>query len=223
MANVDQIITKITIQKRDKDRYNIYINEVYDFSVHEDVLVRHQLRKGMTLSDEQLTILKDDELKSKAYLDALNLLSFRPRTMMELRRKLHEKEYVGSVIDEVLERLQQNNLVDDFAFALQWVEERSSNKGKGTLVLRQELVQKGVSKELIDNALATISFDTQYESALQLANKRLDRFENDEWKEVYRKIGSLLSRRGYNSSIVSTVLSEVKQEWARRRQENSFS
>ncbi|MGV3466194.1 MAG: recombination regulator RecX, partial [Heyndrickxia sp.] len=44
------IITKITVQKNLSDRYNIYLDEEYAFSVDEDVLTRFQLRKGKELS-----------------------------------------------------------------------------------------------------------------------------------------------------------------------------
>ncbi|MEX2105047.1 MAG: recombinase RecX, partial [Bacilli bacterium] len=71
----ERIITKISIQKRDKKRYNIFINEDYQFSVHEDVLVRHELRKGMNVSETMIVELRDEEERHRAFLDAINLLS----------------------------------------------------------------------------------------------------------------------------------------------------
>ena len=47
------IITKITTQKKNKERYNIFMDEgkgeQYAFSVDEAVLIKYQLKKGMEL------------------------------------------------------------------------------------------------------------------------------------------------------------------------------
>ncbi len=217
------IITKISIQKRDKKRYNIFINGDYQFSVHEDVLVRHELRKGMNVSETMIVELRDEEERHRAFLDAVNLLSFRPRTRKELERKLVQKEYSTEIIQPVLEQLMNRNLINDREFAKQWVEERSSNKGKGRLILRQELIEKGVDKIHIDEALSEINEHDEYETALTLAKKRLEKFHDSEWVEVYRKVGSYLVRRGFGSGMVSQVMSELKQEWTRHREGDTFS
>ena len=48
------IITKVEKQKRGKHRYNIYLNEEYAFSVHEDILIKHRLNKGESLHPQEI-------------------------------------------------------------------------------------------------------------------------------------------------------------------------
>ena len=67
------VITKITQQKKDKERYNIFLDEKYAFSVHESVLVKFELTKGMTLEDWSVDeMVYEDEIR-KAFNRALAL------------------------------------------------------------------------------------------------------------------------------------------------------
>ena len=45
-------ITKITTQTKRTDRYNIFIDEKYSFSVDEDVLLKFQLKKGKEIDSK---------------------------------------------------------------------------------------------------------------------------------------------------------------------------
>ena len=66
------IITKITRQKNNPERYNIYIEEKYAFAVDESLLVKYQLSKDKDLEDfERDEIVFDDEVR-KAFNKAIN-------------------------------------------------------------------------------------------------------------------------------------------------------
>ena len=47
-------ITKISIQKKAVDRYNIFLDDNYAFSVTEDILIKFNLRKGLTKQTKRL-------------------------------------------------------------------------------------------------------------------------------------------------------------------------
>ena len=52
------IITKITTQTKRTDRYNIFIDEKYAFSVAEEVLLKFQLKKGKEIDSLLLSQIK---------------------------------------------------------------------------------------------------------------------------------------------------------------------
>ena len=73
------VITKITVQKKQTDRYNIFTDdghgEKYAFSVDEDVLIKYQLKKGMELDEFAVTeIFFQDDIR-KAYQPSSSILS----------------------------------------------------------------------------------------------------------------------------------------------------
>ena len=82
------VITKITQQKKDSERYNIFLDEKYAFSVHETVLVKFGLTKGMSLEDWSIDeMVYEDEIR-KAFNRALHYLGFRMRSEFEVKQKL---------------------------------------------------------------------------------------------------------------------------------------
>jgi len=132
---------------------------------------------------------------------ALRRLDSAPRTYRELLTYVCSKGVPESAAIGVLDRFVEVGLLDDRAYALQWVTERFSLRGTSRAMLRRELRAKGIAEELIDEALATIVNDQESERALELAQSRLRRHQRDEPAAAVRKIAGFLSRRGYGSNV----------------------
>lgn len=205
-------ITKIEKQKRNKSRFNIYIDHTYAASVHEDVLVRLQLTKGQYIeADDWREVLRQEETE-RAKQAAIKYVSYKPRTAFEVERYLNEKGHASSHVTAVLQYLQKYNYVDDEAFARSWVEERRRLKGKGRYALEQELRQKGIPEHFIAQALATIDSDSEEALAREWALKRYGRVKHLPWPQVERRIGAFLGRRGFSYDHILAVLHELRSE-----------
>src|SRR5690349_16392463 len=74
----------------------------------------------------------------------LRLLTVRARTRAELEAQLTKRGYPDDVSARVLDRLIEVGLLDDAAFAQEWVRSRRENSGKGKRALAAELRTKGV-------------------------------------------------------------------------------
>ncbi len=111
-----------------------------------------------------------------------------------------------------LDRLSEAGLIDDAAFAQQWVHSRHTYSGKGKKALAQELRRKGVAQEDSEEALSAITADDEQSRATELVRRKLRSMprELDREKTIRRLVG-MLARRGYNSS---TAYSVVKAELA---------
>ncbi len=84
-------------------------------------------------------------------------LAVRPRSEAETRRRLRVLGYPPALVDDVVERLLSVGYLDDRAFARAWVESRDRSRPRGSLALRRELHQKGVSRDIVDEVLANRS------------------------------------------------------------------
>lgn len=85
-------ITKISTQKKNTERFNIFLDEKYAFSVDADVLVRFDLKKGKELDElDILEIQYGDDVK-KAFNRAVEFLSYRMRSEKEVRDHLKKKK-----------------------------------------------------------------------------------------------------------------------------------
>lgn len=91
------VITKIEVQKRSKERFNIYIDkgqgEEYGFSVNEVILLKHGLQKGLEIDEIALGNILYNEEVQKAYLQAISYLSYQMRTKQEIEEFLRKKKW----------------------------------------------------------------------------------------------------------------------------------
>ncbi len=144
----------------------------------------------------------------------LRLLTDRARSRAELADRLAAKGFSAEVAGRALDRLAEVGLIDDAAFAEQWVHSRHTFSGKGKKALAQELRRKGVAPEDAESALAGISAEDEHERATELVRRKLRTVPRDlDREKTIRRLVGMLARRGYNQSTAFTV---VKAELADR-------
>jgi regulatory protein len=209
-AAAGAIITKVEMQKRNKHRYNIYIDDQYAFSVHEDVLIKHRLLKGESVTADRMQAVVHDEERSDAYMKAIRFLGTRPRTVKEVQMKLQSAGYEQPVIEETLRRLSEQQYIDDKQFAKQWTEHRIHSQRKGKAYIRQELLHKGVDRELVQEALQHIDPDEELSSAIEIGGKKW-RQTSGQLAERQRKTMAFLLRRGFSADIVQQAVRKINE------------
>lgn len=212
------IITWIERQKKSAHRYNIHIDGSYRLAVHEDVLVKYALSKGMKIDPDELAEVLEAEERNKVQQAALRYIGYKPRTIREVERYLDGKGFSSYHRDDVVREMKQQGYLDDRQFALQWIAERRGGKGFGKKMLQQELARKGVSADLVEAALEKVGEEEERELAQQVADKRYHRLRHEPWPKVQRRLGQYLLRRGFPSSTVYDILRNYQK---RHREEES--
>jgi regulatory protein len=156
-------------------------------------------------------VLKSKDAAAQAMDSALRFLAARPRSIVEIRRRLAQKDIEEAVVDEVIERLTALNYVDDLEFARFWVRNREEFNPRGTMALRYELRQKGLADSIIDEALAELDPN---DSAYRAAQKKLRSLRGKEPEEQRNKLGAFLSRRGFSFEVARSVVDRIIAEQA---------
>lgn len=146
-------ITDIKAQVKRQGRYSIYVDEKYSFSLSENELLTIGLRVGQEYTQEEFDDLQKKAVLDKAYMRAYDQLSRRARSEWELRDYLKRKEYDEQTIDQIIITLHDKGYVDDAKFAESWMRNRRLLKATSKMRLRQELRQKRVSDDIINQAL----------------------------------------------------------------------
>ncbi|CAM5715194.1 recombination regulator RecX [Mycolicibacterium aubagnense] len=145
----------------------------------------------------------------------LRLLTTRARSRAELEAQLTKRGFPDEVSARVLDRLTEVGLVDDAAFAEQWVRERRTNAGKGKRALASELRTKGIDAEVIAETLDSIDAGEWRVRAEELVAAKLRRENLDDEMKVTRRLVAMLARRGYSQGmafdVVSTQLTRERQ------------
>lgn len=144
---------------------------------------------------------------------ALNQLAVRNRSAVELRRAMARRGIPEDVATEVLDRLGEVGLVDDAAFASGLAASRLSHSMRGRHRIRQELAERGVSREEADQVLAQLDPESELDAARRFAEKRARALSGMERHVAYRRLGGALARRGFPSGVVEQVLGETFAQW----------
>jgi regulatory protein len=203
-------ITNLRYQKRTSERVNVYLDEVYAFAL--PAIEAAHLRIGQQLSDAEIDRLKALDLSAKAYDQAIRFLSFRPRSAAEVRRNLQKAEYDEDVIDATLGRLLEHGYIDDAEFARFWVENRLRFRPKGPQALRQELRQRGVAGDDIEETLGEVDSNDAAYRAAQPRAERLSALASQDPAEFRQKLSAFLLRRGFEYEVVRDVVRRLLRE-----------
>ena len=207
-------ITALQQQATDANRVNIFVDGRFYIGVYAVIVLKLGLKVQQELTPELQQALKLEETRQKAIDGAMNYLSFRPRSREEIRRYLRKKETPPELIEDVLERLAELDLVNDEAFASFWIESRERFRPKGAQAIKQELRMKGVKRDVVDEV---VNDEHDEELAMQAGRKRaltlLKQPELD-FNTFRNKLGPFLQRRGFSYEVVKRVVHTLWDELA---------
>ena len=141
----------------------------------------------------------------KAKNASLRLLSYRSRSENEMRRRLRGR-FAEEVIDRTLSDLRRQGLLNDAAFARQWREQREKFRPRGPAVIRQELQNLGVDREVIREALS--DFDSSA-NAYRAGSKYASKLSVDSTGQFRRKLGGFLHRRGFEGDVLGQTVERI--------------
>ncbi len=137
---------------------------------------------------------------------AMRLLAMHEHTTRGLTIKLLKKDFEEADIEKVLADLSRRNLLSDERFATQYLHLRSS-KGYGPVRIEQEMREKGVPDDVIDESMST--FDNSWQDLLKTAlNKKFGSRPADSYSDRAKR-ARFLEYRGFSSGMIRDTLFDV--------------
>ncbi len=200
-------ITEVSPQKKNSNRFNIFIDDEYAFSLSSRLATA--IHVGGTLSEQQENAIKCEDEIERAFDASLHYLKYRPRSKVETSRRLEVKGFGKAAIETVLKRLEHYAYIDDFEFARFWVESRTRNRPRGLFALKYELREKGIEKHVIEKTLA--GFD-EHAPAWQAVAKKLSGWSTLPDHELKGKIYSFLKQRGFAFETCEDIWNRAREK-----------
>ncbi len=200
-------VTSLKQQQRNKERISVFLDDAFAFGL--PAIVGIKLRIGQMLSDADIEQLQGEATLEAAKQSAFNFISYRPRSSREVQRNLKKKEYSEQVIEQTLATLERLEMVNDLQFAHYWVEQRETFKPRSVMALRQELAQKGIGRDIIDEVLDAVD---EVASARKAAESRASRWLHLPEAEFRVKIGRYLQNRGFYYGVIRQVTDEIWEQ-----------
>lgn len=198
-------ITAITVQQKNKNRSNVYVDGEYYCSLSNVTVIAEKLKVGPVDDEEFERILLTDG-ESAAFELALGYVCKYARSKKQTLDYLMKKGYAYPVAFKAVEKLVSYGYLSDDDFAAAFVEQNKSSKGK--LLLKRQLRQKGIDEKCADKAINE-QFGDETEPAKRLAEKYMRGkepvFEN--FGKCYRYLLS----KGFSYDAASSVIDFLKK------------
>lgn len=144
-------MTVTDIKDYKKGRYEIYLNDEAAFVLYKSELKTYGIKTGQELSEDTISEITSNVLVKRAKKRAMNLLMKNDMTESKLRSKLITGGYSEQIANEAVNYVKGYHYIDDRRYAMSFINSKSSSDSKATI--RRKLIERGVSKDLIDSCL----------------------------------------------------------------------
>lgn len=147
------------------------------------------------------------------YSRALDLLALRPRSVVELRRKLIQKGEPVEAVDDAIERLKGQKVLDDEQFARQFARAKVVGAGASRRRIAMELGRKGVDRETADAAIDDLAESEGIDlsaSIHKVAARKWRSLSKLDDQTATRRLYGFLARRGFNPDEIRSAMQALK-------------
>jgi len=199
-------VIKIKRSTKYNDRIIITFENKSVLKVPEDAFLLHPINIGDLISSKDIKKydkkMRLQEAKDKAY----KLLSYRMRSVGEIKKRLIEKSFLLDEIEITIAHLKELNYLNDLEFAQAFAKEKVKLKMIGPLLLRSQLFKHHIDAFLIDQVLSDVYEQTDLHTLIEmhLEKKSITRgvlLNNNQKK----KLNDYLSRKGFTWGQINEV------------------
>lgn len=134
-------------------------------------------------------------MQNPAYIYSITLLSRYPKTTYELQKKLEEKWFSPDEISAAITSLQQQNAINDRAYAELYIHSKCK-RGKSPFRVKQKLLQKGIATDMIQDIL--------------------DQEDPDRAEDQANTVRKLIQQRQHKGYDKPKIIAKLYQKWFRR-------
>lgn len=187
------------IKKLTGGRYLIRLDDGSSFPLYGKELSAYGLQEGEALSETVCDAVMRDLLPKRAKICAMHILEKTDKTEFQLRQKLTALCYPEDIIEEAVAYVKKYHYIDDLRYAVRYMEYRQDRKSLRQM--EQELYQKGISKEIIQEARSCIDVPDEDSQIQVWLKKKQYQPDTADQKELHR-IYNFLLRKGYTSSAI---------------------
>lgn len=190
--------------RRIQGRAELQLSTGETVSMPRAMLKERPYRAGMPFDRQEFSRFILERAYPFAMDKAVSLLASRARTEKEICDALHRNAYPDQAIARVMQRLNEAGYINDPEFASNWASARTA-KGLGTRRIRMELRHKGVEDTAIDEVIASIDEDDQFDGALKTARKAAKGKDMASPADRQKVLAALI-RRGFDFSVAKKAL-----------------
>jgi len=200
------IITKLEVQKKDKNRVNLFVDGEFSCGLSLETVMKNHIKENQEISNVVLNYLKNESEFSVAMAKAGRFLAKTQKTEKEVRENLLKKGFDIQMSQNVVEKMKEYGYVDDSLYAKNFVKFKSKLCGGKKIAF--ELKQKGIDDKVIVENVSDIQ--NEFSTANKLLEKYLKNKECD--LKMKQKAYRFLFSRGFRNDDILRCLNNFFKE-----------
>ncbi len=194
-------ITAIKKNKNNPNRFSVFIDDKFAFSVSDNLLIKLKINKGDELSKDKIGELTKSSNSDKIYSQTLKYATSRLKTKWEIEEYLNNKNAPPALKTKILNKLSKLNLINDYTYCLSFIRDKQRRHPCSKLKLIYDLKKRRVNISLIEQALEELGVDdtTSVKELIEsrnLLNKYRDK----------TRLMRYLTSQGFNYSDIKSAL-----------------
>lgn len=199
---------KLSFKPGKNGKIHIYIDDEYKMTADDTFWFSEQWHNLKEINDEELAELESSVSSRRAFLSGADMLTRRMHGKEELYRKLYRK-YSKEAARAAVEKLESLSLLDDENYANMLASDLYTYKKYGLSRVRQELLRRGIDRDIADEAVKRLDKDDINRIILLLQTKYQNKL-ND--RNDIEKVKASLMRLGYSYSDIRAALAEINTD-----------
>lgn len=134
--------------------------------------------------------------------------AYQERCVKDVRDKLKTFDIPQKEKDEILDYLLNNRFVDDERFAKSFVRGKINQSGWGVNKIRFHLIQKGIDKEIIEEALGQTDEEIYRQRLIDILKTKSKTVKAANDFEKKRKLAAYAMQKGFEGNLVWDILKD---------------
>ena len=190
-------ITKIEIQKNNKDRVNIYLDGEYALAINAELIYKENLKVKDDVDISKLQEIAEKESYIRCKESAIKIIERSYKTEKEIRDKLKQKGYEEKQINNSIDFLKEYNFINDNTYAKAFIKDKLSSKGSQKI--KYDLMKKGIAKDIIEENLIKVDKNEEKEVAFAI---RKVMYRDGNIENVTENLINMLSKTKNNKEFI---------------------
>ncbi|OXZ32235.1 regulatory protein RecX [Finegoldia magna] len=200
------IIRKIEFNDK-KDKFVIETDTKESFLLSYNDFEKFKIHNEMIIDDELYAHLLNISKFGEAFEISLNFLSYKLRTEKEIITKLKSKKFSTEIIDEVITKLKNLDLLDDYNYAKIFINDKINLANYSKRRIINDLYQKGIDKRIYEDYLEEVfGYNMELDKATQIVETKINIWkEKYEGYELRNKIVTFLLQKGFSYDVAKQI------------------
>jgi len=198
----------VDVVPQDKKKLQICLDNGDTFILYKGEANKLSLFENEVFDDVKYQQIMNDILGKRATKRAMHLLERQERTEKQLRDKLQQNDYPKQCIEQAIAYVKSYHYVDDYRYASVYIRYHQEKESRQKLT--QKLMMRGISREIIEQAMAEEFLADECAQIEELLRKRgFDPESADD--TIRRKTIQFLIRKGFKTRDIFRIIRQEEE------------